>query len=569
MRHFILFGLLIFISCQHKPTASIANPVPNVIHASASEAMMVTAHPLATQAGLEIMKAGGNAIDAAIASHFALAVVYPRAGNLGGGGFLIWRDKEGVSDALDFREKAPALAHEKMYQNEKGDVVHELSLKGPTASGVPGSVAGMYTAFKKYSRLKNWGELLAPAIELAEHGFVLNQTECDRLNQYQSAFKEWNTADESPLIKSSPWKEGDSLIQKELAQTLRQIQEHGPEGFYAGPTAERIIRYMEENEGFIRKEDLQNYQAIWRQPLQVSYKNTRMISMPPPSSGGLALGQLLLAMEILQPDSNGLYHISNAHKVIEAERRVYADRAAYLGDPDFVDVPVARLLDTLYMKEALSTIQFNQASSSASIAPEGSLVLPESFETTHTSIIDPYGNAVAITTTLNSNYGSKVMIPGTGVLMNNEMDDFSAKPGVPNQFGLIGNQANAIAPNKRMLSSMTPTIFEKDGALFLVLGSPGGSTIITSVFQVFMWVHQYDLTVDEAIARGRFHHQWFPDKVMIEGQAVDSLASDLSTMGHHLDTVHYLGYVKGVQRINDTTLIGSGDPRSNDHAEGF
>lgn len=569
MRLYILCGLLTLISCQNNSKTSIASPTPNVIHTSASDAMMVTAHPLATQAGLEIMKAGGNAIDAAIASHFALAVVYPRAGNLGGGGFLIWRDMEGISDALDFREKAPALAHEKMYQDEKGEVVRELSLKGPTASGVPGSVAGMYAAFMKYSRLKNWSALLEPSIELAEHGFVLNQKECDRLNQYQSAFKEWNTADESPLIKSSRWELGDSLIQKDLAQTLQLIQKNGPEGFYSGPTAERIISYMKANNGFIRKDDLQNYQAIWRQPLKVSYKNTQMISMPPPSSGGLALGQLLLAMEILQPDSQGLYHIPNAHKIIEAERRVYADRAAYLGDPDFVDVPVERLLDTLYMQEALSSIEFDRASTSASIAPEESLVLPESFETTHTSIIDPLGNAVAITTTLNSNYGSKVMIPGTGVLMNNEMDDFSAKPGVPNQFGLIGNQANAIAPNKRMLSSMTPTIFEKDGELFLVLGSPGGSTIITSVFQVFMWIYEYGLTVDDAIAKGRFHHQWFPDKVMIEGQAVDSLSNVLSEMGHSLDTVNYLGYVKGIQYINDSTLIGSGDPRSNDHAEGF
>jgi len=568
MRAYWLFLLIpfLFTQCQG-PDTSPYPLLPSDLTDSATQSMIVTAHPLATRAGLSILREGGNAVDATIAAQFALAVVYPRAGNIGGGGFLVVREPDGTATTLDFREKAPQLAHEKMYRDSLDQVVPAWSLEGPTASGVPGTVAGLYTAFEKYSQLQNWELLLTPAIQLAERGFAVTASEAARLNRYQADFKKWNSTSICPMIKDSSWQEGDVLVQKRLAQTLAKIQKEGPEGFYAGNLAQQIDQFMDTSGGYIRHSDLEAYEAIWREPIQAQYKEFKMISMAPPSSGGIALAQILLSIEPYLSETDILSPPA-AHLIVEAERRTYADRAQYLGDQDFVEIPDF-LLDSAYLTQRMSTYHPNRASKSDQIGVDSIRIQKESFETTHTSAVDADGLAVSLTTTLNSNYGSKVMLPQGGFFLNNEMDDFSVKPGIPNQFGLVGSQANAIAPEKRMLSSMTPTIFEKDGDLFMIIGSPGGSAIITSVLQVFLHVAEGDLSLSEAIAQPRFHHQWLPDHIMIERENwPHQLGRDLRAKGHQLDTLNYLGLVKAILKSGDS-YIGCGDPRSEDHAEGL
>ena len=567
MRYVLIALCLSFFlyDCQKQDTSPYPL-LPSTLTDTASQAMIVSAHPLATRAGLSILREGGNAVDAAVATQFALAVVYPRAGNIGGGGFLVLREPNGTSKSLDFRETAPKLAHKRMYRDSANQVISALSLEGPTASGVPGTVAGLFAAFEEYSALQNWELLLTPAIQLAERGFAITHTEATRLNQYQQDFRKWNTASFCPMIKDSSWQEGDILVQKRLAETLKKISTKGPDAFYRGNLAKQIEQFMDTSGGYIRGEDLEAYQAMWREPVTADYKEYRMISMPPPSSGGIALAQLLLTLEPhLRSD---IFDPGAAHTIIEAMRRTYADRAKYLGDTDFIDLPNF-LLDSQYLAERWATFQSDQATKSMEVEFDSIHVQRESFETTHTSIIDHKGMALSLTTTLNSNYGSKVMLPQGGFFLNNEMDDFSAKPGVPNQFGLVGSHANAIAPEKRMLSSMTPTIFEKEGKIYLIIGSPGGSAIITSVLQVFLHLTEGQLDLSEAIRRPRFHHQWLPDRLLIERKDwPDSLGKTLQTYGHQLDTVNYLGLVKAIL-ITDGALIGAGDPRSDDHAEGL
>jgi len=570
MRQYWILLLLpfIFLQCQNSNT----NPYPlipstRVDTAATDQSMVVSAHPLATRAGLSILREGGNAIDATIATQFALAVVYPRAGNIGGGGFLVLREPNGTAITLDFREKAPKQAHERMYRDSMDQVVSAWSLEGPTASGVPGTVAGLFAAFEKYSALQNWQVLLTPAIQMAERGFAITESEAKRLNQYQSDFRKWNSPSFCPMIKDSAWQAGDILVQRRLAETLKKIQSDGPDAFYRGTLADQIEQYMDTSGGFIRKEDLDSYQAIWRDPIRIDYKNYRMISMPPPSSGGIALGQLLLTLES-ELESTDIFNPEAAHAIVEAERRTYADRAQYLGDEDFINIPDF-LLDTTYLQKRWDSYDPQYATQSAQVGLDSIQIQKESFETTHTSVVDDHGLAVSLTTTLNSNYGSKVMHPQGGFFFNNEMDDFSAKPGVPNQFGLVGSQANAIEPEKRMLSSMTPTIFEKDEELFLIIGSPGGSAIITSILQVFLHLTEGHLNLPEAIQRPRFHHQWLPDHIMIEGGGwPDELGQALQLKGHQLDTLTHLGLVKAILK-KDSIYIGAGDPRSNDHAEGL
>ena len=532
-------------------------------------AMVVAAHPLAAQTGVDILHKGGNAVDAAVAVQFALAVVYPRAGNIGGGGFMVIRTQDGEITSLDYREKAPAGSNRNMYLDSTGNVVPGLSMAGGLAVGVPGTVDGLLKAHRQYGKL-DIKTLLTPAITLAENGFRITATEAKRLNRFREDFIKYNGAN-FPFVQRDPWKAGDMLIQKALGKTLRKIVAQGRDGFYAGEVAKQLVHTVQKHNGIITINDLTQYQSKWREPVTGKYKNYRVISMGPPSSGGVALLQLLELIEPFPIRDWGQKSLKTIHTVVEAERRVYADRAQYLGDMDFYPVPVDSLLDSMYLAERMQDFNVHQATVSDSIASGDFEVMLESFETTHTSVVDAEGNAVSVTTTLNSNFGSKVFVKEAGFFLNNEMDDFSAKPGVPNQFGLIGAEANAVAPHKRMLSSMTPTIVEKDGELFMVLGTPGGSTIITGVLQVFLNVAEFQLPLDQAVAAPRYHHQWLPDAIWYEPDMFDTaMISQLKSMQHSLTKKSKLALVKAIHVLPDGRLHGVGDSRNaDDCAEGY
>ena len=564
---FWIFSIILILSaCRTEPPKPPYNVVQSLIE---DTCMVVAEHPLPAKVGVEILQAGGNAIDAAIASQFAKAVVYPRAGNIGGGGFMVIRLANGETAALDYREQAPSAAHRDMYLDSTGAVIEDLSKAGHLAVGVPGTVAGMWEAFQKYSKLKNWIQLIAPSIKLAEDGFKITEPEAGRLNDFKEQFKKHNE-DAAPFVKALPWKMGELLVQKDLANTLRRISENGVSGFYEGKTAELIVAEMKRGNGLITLEDLKNYKAVWREPIITQHKNYGIISMPPSSSGGIALSQILGMIEPFPIKDYGFQTAKSVHIIAEAERRAYADRSEYLGDSDFYPVPIDSLLNDNYLSMRMADFEESKASVSESIH-SGNFKQVESFETTHTSIVDGEGNAVSVTTTLNLNYGSKVLVAGAGFFLNDEMDDFSAKPGVPNYFGLIGAEANAIEPGKRMLSSMTPTILTKDDELFLVLGAPGGSTIITAVLQTILNVIEYDMPLDEAVAAPRFHHQWLPNEIKVEPTAIDTVERQkLWDMGHHLKGVKRMALIKAVQVLPDGKLHGAGDPRNeDDHAEGF
>ena len=560
------FGVLLFsnVGCQQAVDVVQEKIKPYEIQQSAvfDSTAVVSAHPLASEIGKDILRQGGNAIDATIAVHFALAVVCPRAGNIGGGGFMIVRTAAGESAALDYREKAPAAATTDMYLDSLGNVIPDISRKGHLAVGVPGTVDGMIKAHAKFGKMKRFGDLVAPAVKLATEGYQISKTEADRLNEYQDEFRKFQS-ETSPFIKSEAWKSGDLLVQKDLGKTLKRIENQGRAGFYAGETADLLVKEMERGGGIITKADLENYSSVWRKPIIGDYKNYRIISMPPPSSGGICLLQILEGVEDYPLAEYGFQSPQSIHLITEAERRAYADRAEHLGDSDFYPVPLEKLSNPDYIRERMSDYNDKMATPSDSILAGNINIAPESFETTHTSVIDAEGNAVSVTTTLNLNYGSKVIVEGAGFLLNDEMDDFSAKPGVPNFFGLVGAEANKIEPNKRMLSSMTPTIIEKDGKLFMVLGSPGGSTIITSVFQVFINVAEYEMSLPEAVAAKRFHHQWLPNTIMTEANmSIDTTA--LKAMGHVIDPKKRIGLVKAIQVLPEGRLSVSGDPRHAD-----
>jgi len=562
---FLIISLCCLFSCQ---TSAVKHPYEIEQSSIASKAMVVSAHPLATKTGLQILQKGGNAIDASIAVQFALAVVYPRAGNIGGGGFMVVRTADGQYNSLDYREKAPKSASKDMYLDSLGNVIPGLSVYGHLAAGVPGTVDGLIEAHKKYGSL-DFKELIQPAIDLATNGFKLSPKEVARFNKFQEDFKKYNTT-QPVFVKEIPWKVGDLLVQQELAHTLSLIRDKGKAGFYEGIIANKIIAEMKTGKGLISYEDLQSYRSKWRTPVTGAYKNYTIISMPPPSSGGIALLQLLKLVEPYPLSEYGFQSTKAIHTMVEAERRVYADRAKYLGDNDFYHVPQDTLLNKQYLAARMKDFSTDTATASNAIAAGNFALAMESFETTHTSIVDEAGNAVSLTTTLNFNFGCKVVVAGAGFFLNNEMDDFSAKPGVPNQFGLIGNEANAIAPEKRMLSSMTPTIIEKDGDLFMVIGSPGGSTIITAVFQVFLNVSEFGMSLEDALYAKRFHHQWLPDLIMYEKQGLDnSIQEELKQMGHQFKEVDYIALVKAIQVLPDGQLNGVGDNRSEDHAEGY
>ncbi|MBF9252097.1 gamma-glutamyltransferase [Pontibacter sp. 172403-2] len=529
--------------------------------------MVVSAHPEASRIGMEILRKGGNAYDATVATQFALAVAFPVAGNIGGGGFLVYRDHNGQTGTLDYREKAPAAASETMYQDSAGNVIEGLSTDGHLAAGVPGSVDGMVKLHQKLGKLP-WAVLVQPAIDLAKQGVVLTEKEAQYLNNTKEAFLR-NNKHIPYLAREQAWQAGDTLRHPELAQTLERIRDNGREGFYAGQTADLIAREMERGGGIITKQDLQNYNATWREPIMGKYKGYKVISMGPPSSGGIALVQLLTMMEPYDLGKYGWQSAKSVQLMTEAERRVYADRATYLGDPDFVQTPVQQLLDEAYLKSRMATVDLAKATPSASVKA-GALPMHESDQTTHFSIVDQYGNAVSVTTTLNGAYGSKVMVEGAGFLLNNEMDDFSVKPGVPNMFGLVGGKANAIAPNKRMLSSMTPTILEKDGKLYMVVGTPGGSTIITSVFQAILNVVEHGMTMQQAVAAPRFHHQWLPDEIQHEPEAIPAdVRAILISKGYKLEERSPYGRVDAILVLPNGKLEAGADPRGDDAAAGF
>ena len=550
---------------------------------------VVSAHPLASAVGVAILQKGGNAVDAAIATQLALAVVYPAAGNIGGGGFMVAHlvrnpaiktpaahnasgprkpgaptPPAGLDIALDFRERAPAAATRDMYLDPSGNPVQGLSENGHLASGIPGTIAGIFAELK-YAKLPI-AQLIQPAIDLAEKGFALTESEAHSLNGTRNAFKKYNTV-QPVFMKDGDWKAGDTLIQKDLAGTLRLIRDKGAKGFYEGETARLIVEEMRRGKGIITATDLENYKAIERTPTIFPYHGHTIITMPLPSSGGVVLQQMLKMVEDQPLASYGFESVKAVHLMTEVERLAYADRAQYLGDRDYYTVPVDTLVSAAYLQRRLAQIPPAKAGKSTLI--KAGVLSPASEETTHLDVIDAQGNAVSITTTLNGGYGNRVVVGGAGFFLNNEMDDFSIKPGVPNMYGAVGTEANSIVPGKRMLSSMTPTLVLDNGKVSLVVGTPGGTTITTSVFQTLVDILDFHLSPEDAVNLPKFHHQWLPDDIYVEPGFSIAVQDSLKVMGYLVAQRGGIGRTEVIEVTPDHKIIAIGDRRGDDTAMGY
>lgn len=559
--------LLVGWSCSttKKPAAQNIDPYVYTIEKDVlcKNGAVVSAHPLASKVGLAILQKGGNAIDASIATQLALAVVYPGAGNIGGGGFMVAHLQNGTHLTLDYREKAPSGATRDMYLDEKGNPITKLSMDGHLAAGVPGTVAGLFAAHK-YGRLP-FKQVIEPAIELAEKGFAITSAEARSLNGTKQEFEKLNTSP-TAFVKSTAWKAGDTLIQKDLASTLKRIRDRGQKGFYEGRTAQLIIEEMQRGKGIISLEDLKSYEAKFREPVLFNYKGYEVLTMPLPSSGGVLLPMMMKMIQDKPIRDYGFQSTQAVQLMTEIERRAYADRAKFLGDIDFYKVPVKRLTSDAYAKERMKDFDPTRAgNSTTTIAGQ----ISESEETTHLSVYDKEGNAVAVTTTLNGGYGSRTVVGGAGFLLNNEMDDFSVKPGVPNMYGAVGADANAIAPGKRMLSSMTPTIVLKDGKVFLVAGTPGGTTITTSVFQTLVNVLEFNMSAKDAVNKPKFHHQWLPDVLFVENSFNMDTKKQLEQLGYKVTMRGTIGRTEVIKILPDGSIEAAADTRGDDHAAGW
>jgi gamma-glutamyltranspeptidase/glutathione hydrolase len=580
---------------QESPYASKQTPYSYTIErkVEVTHGAVVSAHPLASAAGLTMLRKGGNAIDAAIATQLALAVVYPAAGNIGGGGFMIAHlarnpnakstpahktsgpakagapnatpaGTNGYNVALDFREKAPAAATRDMYLDHSGNPVQGLSENGHLASGVPGTIAGIFAELK-YAKLP-FAQLIQPAIDLAEKGFAITESEAHSLNATRIAFSKYNTI-QPVFVKDGSWKAGDTLIQKDLAKTLRLIRDHGAKGFYEGETAQLILAEMKRGKGIITAADLENYKAIERTPTIFPYHGHTIVTMPLPSSGGVVLQQMLKMVEDQPLASYGFESVKAVHLMTEVERLAYADRAQYLGDGDYYTVPVDTLVSAAYLQRRLAQIPPAKAGKSSDI--KAGVLSPASEETTHLDVVDAQGNAVSITTTLNGGYGNHVVVGGAGFFLNNEMDDFSIKPGVPNMYGAVGTEANSIVPGKRMLSSMSPTIVLDNGKVSLVVGTPGGTTITTSVFQTLVDILDFHLSPEDAVNQPKFHHQWLPDDIFVEPGFSIAVQDSLKVMGYLVAQRGSIGRTEVIQLKPDHKIIAIGDRRGDDTAVGY